>query len=810
MIWRVLVVVGALPLAGAAHAQTRPAGGWTTLGATLLERGDWEGAERAFQRALGDADSLRARLELAELRYLKGEYAAAAREFDRFIDRYNGGGRLSSDHLVLVARALTRLGARDPQLFKDALRAYDEAIAADSSNLEARVRLGNLFLAKYNGTEARATFEPVLKRNPRNAEALLGLARTARFEGDAEALDLAQRAVEVNGDHAPARAFLAELHLEREELDAAAAEAGRALAVNPASLEGLTVLGAVRFLRHDSAGFRTVERRVLERYPRPATFYHGLAELAVRGRLYREAASFAARAVALDSVFWPGFAALGINQLRLGAMADGRRHLEAAFRGDPYDVLTKNTLDLLDVLDRYRVARQRGFELVMDTTEADLLGLYLGPLAREAFDSLTARYGKAPPPPLRVEVYSRHADFSVRTVGLVGLGALGASFGPVIVMDSPSALPRGEGHWGSTLWHELAHSFHLHLSNHRVPRWLTEGLAVYEERRARPGWGAGVTPAFLIAFLRGELHPVSELSRAFTSPESPQALGHAYYQASLVCEMIARDHGVPALRRIVEGFAAGSPADAVFRSALGVEIAAFDRRFDEYVRSRFAVPLATLGPLARSEEPRREGHPGDPKDFAAQLAAGRAALEAGDLENAERFLELAKVMFVEYGGADSPYWYLAQLHQRRGGRVSLLKAAGELERLTALNAGHYQALLELAEVRDSLGDVRGSADALNRAMYAYPLEPAVHRRLAEQAGRLGDWTLAVRERRAVVALAPPDLADAYYELAQASYRAGDLAGARESILRALERAPSFAKAQELLLTIRGAQRPDEW
>lgn len=806
----VLAVTGALVLAGTARAQARPAGGWAAHGVSVLERGDWEGAERAFRRALGEPDSLWARLELAELLHLKGEHAAAAREFDRFIGLYNRADRLSSAELVLVARAVTRLGARDPQLFKDALRAYDEAIVADSSNLEAQVRLGALFLAKYNGTEARATFEQVLKRHPRQADALLGLARTARFEGDAEALALVRRALEVNAKHAPAHAFLAELYLEREDLDAAAEAAERALAVNPASLEGLMVLGAVRFLRRDTAGFREVERRVLERYRRPARFYHGLAELAVRGRLYREATSFAARAVEADSVFWPGLAALGLNQLRLGAMADGRRHLEAAFRGDPYDVLTKNTLDLLDVLDQYRLVRPRGFEIAMDTVEADLLGLYLEPLAREALDSLTARYGQAPPPPIRVEVYSRHADFSVRTVGLVGLGALGASFGPVVVMDSPSALPRGEGHWGSTLWHELAHSFHLHLSNHRVPRWLTEGLAVYEERRARPGWGAGVTPGFLVAFLRGDLEPVSELSRAFTSPESPQALGHAYYQASLVCDIIVRDHGLPALRRLVEGFAGGASAEAVFRSVLGVALRAFDRRFEQYVRGRFVAPLTALEPVAQAEEPRRGGRGRESQGFAAQLAAGQAALEAGQLEDAERFLELAKAMFTEYGGPDSPYWYLAQLHRRRGGRASLLKAASELERLTTLNAGHYRALLELADVRDSLGDVRGAAEALSRAMYAYPLEPAVHQRLADRAAQLGDWTTAVRERRAVVALHPADLADAYYQLALASYRAGDLAGARQSVLRSLERAPSFAKAQELLLTLRGAQRPDEF
>ncbi len=52
-------------------------------------------------------------------------------------------------------------------------------------------------------------------------------------------------------------------------------------------------------------------------------------------------------------------------------------------------------------------------------------------------------------------------------------------------MDSPSGRPPGSFHWDSTLWHELSHVFILPATNHRVPRWFTEGLAVHEETRLR-------------------------------------------------------------------------------------------------------------------------------------------------------------------------------------------------------------------------------------------------------------------------------------------------------------------------------------
>ena len=101
------------------------------------------------------------------------------------------------------------------------------------------------------------------------------------------------------------------------------------------------------------------------------------------------------------------------------------------------------------------------------------------------------------------------------------MGALGVCFGEVIAQDSPRARPRGTFNWGSTLWHEIAHSFTLAASEHKVPRWLTEGLSVLEERRARPGWGDDANPGFLTAWRDERLLPVAEINNGFVRPVSP-------------------------------------------------------------------------------------------------------------------------------------------------------------------------------------------------------------------------------------------------------------------------------------------------
>ncbi len=781
---------------------------WNQLGKVLALGGRRAAAESAFATAItaGASDSLPARLNLTILRYRRGEVAEAMRAFDEFIDIYNQNPQRPSEELTAVATAVRYLGVDDHQLYQDALRAYDEAIVADPDNLEPQVLVGELFLEKYRGTDARETFDRILARNPSHPRALLGLARTMRFGGSPEALEQARRAIKVNPNFVAARVFLATHHVELEDYDSAAREVERALDVSPTALEPLAVLAAIRFLQGDHVGFGEARRRALSLNPAYGELFITLAEVSARNRLYHDAAGFARRAVELDPRSWRGFGLLGVNQLRVGQVEEGRANLEIAFEGDPYNPWTKNTLDLLDTLATYRETVSDRFRFFIDGKESELLSAYMTSIAEEAYDRLAQRYRYQPATPIRVEVYPSHGDFSVRTVGLVGIGALGVSFGPVIAMDSPSARELGSFNWGSTLWHEIAHTFHLGMTGHKVPRWFAEGLAVFEERHARPGWGDDVSPEFLFAFKAGRLRAVSELNAGFVRPAYPEQVMFSYYQASLVCELIERDHGFQVLVRILHGYRAGKSTAEVFRAILGTDLKSFDKIFDGYLRERFAVPLAAL------RSPERSTLQGDiakladsePDDFTVQLAVGQALVHRGRPQDAVPFLRRAKSLFPQYAGPGSPYWALAQIYMEVG---AVREAADELRALTAINARHYDAFIELAGLLERLSDKNGAADALDRALYVYPHEMATHRRLAALSAELGNWERAVRERRAVVALDPVDQAEALYQLALAYLGAGDRVNARSTVLRALEHAPNFEQAQDLLLQLYVQRNP---
>ena len=778
-------------------------------GEALLRVGRLDEAAQAFRdtAASGGAWALTGEVNLAELYFDRGQVVEAMARFDRFIDVYNSAdGQLGSRDLLAVGRAVHYLGRNDPNLFQDALRAFDEAGRNDPTWWEPPVRAGGLFLEKYDSPSAKEEFEKVLEQNPRHPGALLGMAKSLIFDGAADSRQVLDRLLEVDPNHVEARALIAQRALTNEGYLEAREHAEAALAVNPQSLVALTALAGSYLLEDDQEAFRRTRAQALVINPAYAELDVSLAELSVQTRRYQQAVDRAQAAIELDSVAWEAWGVLGMNQLRLGEIEIGRANLERAFEGDPYNPWFKNNLDLLDTFERFEVHESEHFELFLHGTEADLLANYLGPIAEEAFDSLSRRYGVEPSLPVRAELFPSHADFSVRTLGEAGLGALGVSFGRVLVMDSPSARALGDYNWASVFWHELSHTFHLAMSDNRVPRWFSEGLAVHEQRQAREGWGHQPNLPFLQALRDGRLKKVSELNDGFMRPDYPQQVIFSYYQASLVFQMIEDRHGFQAIRSMLDGYRHGETTERLVETILETTVDDLDDDFDAYIRRRFASPLSGLVELGEPPGPDADlatlrdfarAHPGD---LITRLRLGITLFRDGDYEDAEAELEAALRIFPEYGGPDSPYWFLAQIHRERG---ELEQAAASLARLNALSESNYPALIAQAEVLEELGRSSESAKALDKAVQIWPYESDIHVRLAELHAALGNVDGAVLERGAVVALDPVDKAEALYLLAVAQRGAGDLRGARRSVMGALEIAPNYEEALEFLLQLRG-------
>src|SRR4051812_1583055 len=657
------------------EAATAPGGKLilNTLGETVLLRGKRAAAESLFNRAIEQkaSDSLTAKLNLAVLAFDRGERQKALEAFDKFIDVYNNSApSLSSDDLVAVGLAVRYLGVRDPQLFKDALKAFDAALRLDPANDEARIKLGELFLEKYNHADAQTEFEEVLRTNPNHPRALVGAAKRRDADNQPGVDSLVALALKINPEYVPALLMRANELVEIEDYAGAQRELDHVLRIDPTSNEALGMYAATKNLTRDEAGYNTWKQRALSQNPKDADFFVTVAELNSRVRQYDKAAEFAREGVAIDSTNWNAWAMLANNLLRIGRVEEARRAFERSFKGDPYNLWTKNTLDLLDTYKNYDIVPTEHARLMVEKTESGILGVYLGDIVEQAYKTFATKYGYAPSEPVRIEVYRSHADFSVRTVGLSGIGALGVSFGNTLAFDSPAAKDAGPFNWASTVWHELAHTFTLGTTDHRIPRWFSEGLSVYEEHKARIGWGFTPSAGFLLAFRNNKLVPVSRMNDGFMRPAYPEQVLFSYYQASLVCDLIARDFGEKGIIDMLAAYRAGQTTDEVFKSVLRTDLKTFDKKFDDYLRQRFSVALQSLSTDSIAVDPsmsadeivqrvRRRPH------YPTTMVAAKILADRGEQELALGLLESARGLFPENTSPDGPYMPLLEIYKTR-------------------------------------------------------------------------------------------------------------------------------------------------
>ena len=789
-----------------------------------LEIGEAQPAEdlltHLVERASGAADGLvlEAETQLALLELRRGKREEGLARLGRVIDSYNTspGYPFNARELSAAGRAAAALGFQNPGLIRDALRVFDEAASLDPGDPLPQLLAGELLLDKFNTAEAAESIVAVLRNNPKHPH---GLFLTARIQDRPAAaladgpgpVDALAESLAVNPNFPPARALEVHRLLEQERHEEAERRAVAAVEELPDAPEGIAALAAVRFLAGDDAELFALETRFRHDWAGDPLLDLALASAAERRRWYRDAAQRSRAALRRSPDSAAALRLLGLNLLRLGEVNEGRTVLEDAFERDPFDALVKNTLDLLDELDGFEKVSSPPFEFVLPAGEAGVLRPYVEALAREAVESFRERYGYEPPESLRIEIYDRSADFSVRTVGITGIGAHGVCFGNVIALESPSAREIGSYHWASTLWHELGHAVAMGLTDNRVPRWFTEGLSLLEERwRFRDG----AALSFYLALRDGQLLDVPHLNDGFVRPTYPGQVGVSYFHASLVLEHIEREYGFDAILRMLEGYRQGKDTESVIEQTLGVTPAALDDAVDAVVEARFGETARGLSESG-TEGQGTPGHPAVPPDqgveavvaradaapanFALQIRAGVALHEAGrNAEATERFERAAEIA-PEYGGADGPYRHLSRLYAEADdpdrARVALHDHVGRFP-------AAYDDWLRLAVMYSETGQPGEAGRALQSAIEAYPMNPEPHERLAEVAAAQGLADLEVRERQAVLASGAPDRADALYSLALAHFRAGDRDRARRRVLEALEIAPTFDAALRLLLDLR--------
>lgn len=749
------------------------------------------------------AQKATADLRRAELLHLTGKEETAKEIFESLVKYYEDNDVDSAEELTAIARALVYL-----EKYQDAKDIYLEAISADDTYIEAHLGGGELFTSKYNYEEAASFFEDAAKINKNSARLHLATAANKRIGGGDEMNKALADAQKINPNYVEAKTFAAALDLEGERHGAAATQIDSALKINPNSLEAHSLRAAMFWLQNKNAEFDNEVKTTLAINPRYGSLYETLGHFATQTRRYRESVAFLREAIKLSPNLYSSHLALGMGLLRMGEFEEGRAAVELAFKGDPFNLWAKNTLDLLDTMNEYKVTKSGDFIVKIAEKENGVLAGYATDLLAEAHTTLTTKYKFTPRGPISVEIFPNHDDFAVRALGLPGLGALGVCFGQVIAQDSPTARAGEPFNWGSTLWHEYAHVITLQITDHLIPRWFSEGLSVFEEHKARPGWGDDWSIGHIKAFADGRWFKIAEIDNGFLRPKRPDDIGLAYFEASQICHFIEEKYGFNAILEMLRGYKEKKKTPEILLSALKLSEAEFDREFNAYVSGKISGFVKAMKPgwenkdLAKltKEEALKQAE-AQPDDFILNLRAGLELAADGKDEQAVKFLKRSIELF-PIQGSGGAYEALAAIYRKQGNKAAEAEA---LDSLVKVDENDYDSLKRLAQLKLEAGDKTRALELLKMSFYVNPFETSAHTMTGDLLleHETGAAEKAVREFQIALAANPPNIAEAQYNLARAYFTAGKKTEARRYVLRSLENAPSFDKAQELLLKIRG-------
>ena len=669
------------------------------LAETLAITGRYTEAIAEFERAAADSkesagDKLESDLRRAELLELIGQDDRAKSIYESFVKYYADNDPESARELTLIARALVHL-----EKFHDANDMYRSAIEADSDYLEAQLSAAELFTEKYAYADAATFLDDALKINRQQRARVFSILRATNVSKAAmRCPERSARALAVNPNFVEAISLKAAIALEAGRLDEASTEIEKALKINSRSLEAHSLKAAMLYLQ--DRDFEPQVAATLAIGPKYGDVFNTLSHYASITRRTEQAAQFARRATELAPGLWDAHLNLGMALLRMGQMEPGRAAVEKAFKGDPFNVWAKNTLDLLDSMRDFKETKRGAFIIKASAKESDVLAPYAASLLEEAAAKLTSKYRFTPKGPIIIEIFQNHEDFAVRTLGMPGLGALGVCFGVVIAQDSPAARETGEFNWGSTLWHEYTHVITLQMTDYRVPRWFSEGLSVYEERRARPGWGDDWNPMFVRAFMDKRWFKMADLDAGFQRPKSPTDVPIAYFQASQVVEFIVERHGFDAILRMLAMYRDKASTPEVLQQVLKLTESDFDREFAAFVETK-AKPLHqalstqtnVVASLSKEEVLKMLA---TQDTFALRIRAAELLAADGDTQGAVTHYIRALELFPYVAGPGNPYESLAKLLEQKGDPA---QAAKVLEGLVKNDENNLEALKTIARIR---------------------------------------------------------------------------------------------------------------
>jgi hypothetical protein len=241
-------------------------------------------------------------------------------------------------------------------------------------------------------------------------------------------------------------------------------------------------------------------------------------------------------------------------------------------------------------------------------------------------------------------------------------GEAHADIRTLFALIEPSAI--NDAWVGIVIPHELVHLvFGDAVDNpfRAPPRWFNEGLAVYLSQ----GYDQGDQSAVAQAANDGSLMPLTALTGQF--PTDPSLTSLAYAEAVSAVDHLVRTYGQDALLKLVDAYATGPTDDEAFTSAIGKDVAEFQRGWLDELGASPPKPRgpqpAPAGPVPPGWEGQAPGQPTSPPGSSpaapvaspvptatAAAAPGDTGSGAGGSTLAVALVGIAVVLVVVVGG----------------------------------------------------------------------------------------------------------------------------------------------------------------
>lgn len=674
---------------------------------------------------------------------------------------------------------------------------FQSAVESSPENADIRLRWGELYIQTYQYQEAFNLFQEALAIDPSNAYAHIGAATALSRGGSGEESSQHLEAVMESfasppGARLRALIMMTRSAMGRDQYDEAAdtlEDAWKLAAEEDLPAMELSALeAALAFMtRKDYSEFINAS---LTESPAYGDAYAIPGYFASITRHYKEAGAFYERAVAIQPNHWSAHLDLGQNYLRLNYVTKAIEHVKLSYEGDSFNPKAVNMLRLLDtfiddfVLVNYPDPPQAGgipvLTLRLHKDERDIIKNYAKKLAEDSIATFSERYGFVPIEPITVEIYPNHEDFVVRSIGMPGVGILGVTFGYLFAMDSPSGHPEETYHWGTTLWHEMAHVFTLGITNNAVPRWFSEGISVFEEWRTGPIAGVKIPTSILQAMAEGKFLPIAELDDGFMRPSYDNQVMVSYMQAGLVFQFIDLEYGFDKIIDMLYQFNdVASPVIAI-ENSLGISANEFDRHFKQFIDVEYGPLLGNLEVWI--EDYRNSFNTLQEENWEEAVAAAKRAI----------------FTYPDYVENDSPYIAMARAYSQ------LEESDLEFEALeTFWKKGGYapRALMALADdyiERDRKEEAIQVFQAIN---YVEPFNDELHNKTGDLLMEMNQPQWALEEYLVTLAMDPLDLATIHYRIANAYNALDNPEQTQEHLMTALDIAPQYRPAQMLLLEL---------